>query len=263
MPKLEGLAKERYEKAHGSARPYVRYIDVGLTTHGGLSPQHQPGVEIGGMFELTASHLAKFRHRGEHDVESIYWSMVCTLLRARPVGYLGDEDFVVHPVLVATWSALKQHEIPDGLAASTCHVWDPRVMVLLHGMDYWRAIFPPQMRDVAELMCKITYHIASEYTYWEWEEGKYDEAHLHEALQRLIFQYLVDHPDDTKDVPLVPGSPRSDVLPGELAQACFSTQPTAEFIDPRAAQHRSIPARNSRTRTTSRASSTHKTEAHT
>ena len=68
MPKLEGLAKERYEKAHGSARPCARYNDVGLTTHGGLSPQHQPGVEVGGMFELTASHLAKFRHRGEHDV---------------------------------------------------------------------------------------------------------------------------------------------------------------------------------------------------
>ena len=70
MPELEDLAKERYEKAYGSARPYARYSDTGVTTHGGLSPRHQPGVKAGYMFKPTASHLETFRHRGEHDVES-------------------------------------------------------------------------------------------------------------------------------------------------------------------------------------------------
>ena len=59
------------------------------------------------------------------------------------------------------------------------------------------------MEDVATLMHDISSHVCSEYAVWDWTAGAYIEDHLHEALQRLIFQYLWDHRN--ADIPLDPG----------------------------------------------------------
>ena len=68
-------------------------------------------------------------------------------------------------------------------------------------------MLPGEMKDVAELMCKISEQVAPEYGLWEWPEGKYRKDHLHEALQRLIFEYLYTHCNE--DVVLDPSGLRS------------------------------------------------------
>ncbi|TFK78186.1 hypothetical protein K466DRAFT_668509 [Polyporus arcularius HHB13444] len=55
------------------------------------------------------------------------------------------------------------------------------------------------MRDVALLLAEISHQTSPEYEYWT---PRPPDDHLHEAVQRLILQYLVDHLD--KDIPLDP-----------------------------------------------------------
>lgn len=59
------------------------------------------------------------------------------------------------------------------------------------------------MADIAILLGSIAEQVSPEYAYWPVQPP---EDHLHEAIQRLILQYLVDHRDS--DIALDPDNLR-------------------------------------------------------
>ena len=198
MPTLEGEVRQRYEERHADNPRYELYNDKGGTSHGGTSGSQQ-GYGVRGA-RSRHQDLPTFFHRPEHDVESIYWSMVCVLLRVRPTNF--PKSQYAEGVLADAWNALDSHQIHDDADR-----YDARQVILDYTLTKWEMLFPAEMEDVAELMWNISGQVSPEYGLWTWPKGQYREDHLHEALQRLIFEYLYTHRD--RNIALDPSSLRS------------------------------------------------------
>ncbi|TFK81817.1 hypothetical protein K466DRAFT_323716 [Polyporus arcularius HHB13444] len=113
------------------------------------------------------------------------------------------------------WKDLREHFIPD----QPSRYRDTRDAIFMMGDTQWEEHFYPEMRDVAYLLFRISQQIAPEYEYWT---PRPPDDHLHEAVQRLILQYLVDHRD--MDIPLLPGRSR----PTQPEQNCnYESTPIA------------------------------------
>ena len=173
MPELSAEARTLYVRAYGAER-YERYNDKEGTRHGARPPDVYQGFGT----------APPFRHRPEHDVESIYWSMVSALLRAHPKGV--DRESKASKAMTQTWDFLLSHDIPEqGSGAS-----DDRQMIVTKTASQWQALFLGDMKDVGTLLFQISDHMLAEYALWG--DGLQPD-HLHEAVQRIILQYLVDH----------------------------------------------------------------------
>ena len=114
--------------------------------------------------------------------------MVYALLRAQPAA-APREDYAPTPSALV-WEILLSHRIPsEGYFRKA-----ERRGSILHGAkSEWLELFGPVMHGVATLLWQISQHICPEYALWE---GDLEPDHLHEAVQRLILQYLVEHQDD-------------------------------------------------------------------
>ncbi len=185
MPTLTGEAQRLYVKAYGQSR-YDRFTDkIPHTFHGGSPPDERPNP------------APSFVHRPCHDAESIFWTMLDALLAAQPE--CADPEPHASMLVAELWQNLHEHFIPV-----QCNSYrDKRDAILMMGDTQWEEHFYPEMRDVAYLLFRISRQIAPEYEYWT---PRPPDDHLHEAVQRLILQYLVDHHD--KDIPLLPGRSR-------------------------------------------------------
>ena len=179
MPTLTGEAKDLYVKAYGQDR-YDRFTDKD-TFHGGKPPARQPKT------------LPTFVHRPAHDAESIYWTMVAALLRVHPKS--AEREQFASEMVAMTWDTLHGHKIP----VQPLLYRDHRNVIFTFGENVWQTHFFPEMSDVATLLHDISRQLAPEYEFWS---PRPPEDHLHEAMQRLILQYLVEHRD--QPIPLDP-----------------------------------------------------------
>ncbi|KAI0672314.1 hypothetical protein C8Q78DRAFT_741699 [Trametes maxima] len=193
MPELQGTAKGRYIALYGEDR-YRRYNDSEGTIHGGVPPPKTHSVRD---LEALAEDIP-FYHRWEYDAESIFWTMYSALLRVLPSGTSEEttETKETRKALRANWKLLYEHTIPDGPDD-----YDGRAPLLHQKRRKFKQAFLPIMEDVAVLLHKIALHV--EPTYAVMSPLPPYEDHLHEAMQRLILQYLVDHQDNP--IPLTPG----------------------------------------------------------
>ena len=189
MPTLEGDALKLYIAAHGQAR-YDLYNDQSNTFHGSSPPPEGEAEDI---------TYPAFSHRPEHDAESTFWTTLSGLLRAQPLD--APREKFASPVVAEVWRNLHGHLIPK----HPDQYDDLRHHILVKNQGAWIKLFPEVMRDVAILMSNMARQVACEYALWE-PQSKLEIDHLHEALQRLILQYLVDHRD--KPIPLDPDNPR-------------------------------------------------------
>ena len=175
MPELSDEARALYAGVYGEAR-YERYNDRDGTRHGARPPDMDEEYET----------APQFFHRPEHDVESVYWSMVSALLRVHPKGV--DKEAEAAENMISTWTLLLGHKIPKkGFVDS-----DSRQAIVTKTQEPWRGLFLDKMKDVGTLLWKISRHVVAEYALWG--DGLQPD-HLHEAVQRLILQYLIDHKD--------------------------------------------------------------------
>ncbi|KAI1792825.1 hypothetical protein LXA43DRAFT_1005285 [Ganoderma leucocontextum] len=179
MPELSDQARALYVRVHGNER-YERYNDKDGTRHGARPPDMDEEYET----------APQFRHRPEHDVESVYWSMVSALLRVHPKGV--DKETPEPNIVATVWNTLLSHKIPD---QGFLHM-DLRHNIVVMTQGAWRALFLGDMQDVGTLLHKISGHIIPEYALWD---DNLQPDHLHEAVQRLILQYLTDHKDIPRD----------------------------------------------------------------
>ncbi len=182
MPALTGEAKLLYVQAYGQER-YDQFAEKSpFTCHGAIPPSDLP------------KPLPMFVHRPCHDAESIFWTMFAAILHAQPAS--GTREPWASKRVADLWKKLHEHEIPDNPADYDDHRED-----IFHTLALpWARYFHPDLRDVAQLLYDIRCQVAPEYEYWT---PRPPDDHLHEALQRLILQYLVDHRD--KDISLDPG----------------------------------------------------------
>ncbi|EJF55398.1 hypothetical protein DICSQDRAFT_175969 [Dichomitus squalens LYAD-421 SS1] len=184
MPRLTGDALYLYTSAYGQER-YDRYNDEpgSPTCHGGLPPSPDPD-------DFDETRLPPFFHRPEHDVESVYWTMVYALLRVQPAGAPRELD--LSAASASVWKTLLSHYIPGEEYDQSD---EKRHEVMSRVKQQWLDLFGATMQDVALLLWRITQHVRAEYALWKWE-GNFQPDHLHEAVQRLILQYLIDHRDN-------------------------------------------------------------------
>ncbi|TBU23612.1 hypothetical protein BD311DRAFT_673589 [Dichomitus squalens] len=208
MPRLTGDALQLYTTTYGQER-YDRYNDdpVARTYHGGYPPNPS---------DFDEANIPVFVHRPEHDVESIYWTMLYALLRVQPA--TAPRDRYASDASAYVWKILLSHRIPRDKSSPNA---EPRSHILNGWKNVWRRLFFADMEDVALLMWEISVQVRPEYALWE--GGKLKPDHLHEAVQRLILQYLVDHRD--KDIKLDPSRRRPTApLPAHKCNTPTATQ---------------------------------------
>ena len=185
MPTLTDEAKRLYVNAHGQER-YDRFTEKNpFTRHGAIPPSVQPKA------------LPPAVHRPRHNAESIFWTMLVALLRAQP--QYGAREERASRNVTWIWQKLHDHEIPEEPGNDQ----DERESILGAGRSFWENCFHLEMRKVARLLFNIKVQVLPEYELWT---PAPPEDHLHEAMQRLILQYLVDHRD--QDIPLDPSHQR-------------------------------------------------------
>ncbi|OSC98779.1 hypothetical protein PYCCODRAFT_1330663, partial [Trametes coccinea BRFM310] len=194
MPELTGRAKDLYVSLYGNDR-YERYKDGPGTVHGGVIPQETE--------EETAERADQlpFYHRWEYDAESVFWTMYAALLRVVPQAS-PQESPTSQKLLNMSWKVLYEHDIPDEDVTKFDDSRNP--MLTLH-RSVLASTWLPAMQDVAKLVYDISRHVSPAYAVMT-PPPPHDD-HLHEAIQRLILQYLVDHRDNP--VPLIPGRLRA------------------------------------------------------
>ncbi|OSD01122.1 hypothetical protein PYCCODRAFT_1436625 [Trametes coccinea BRFM310] len=186
MPELTGVAKDLYLSAHGEDR-YARYTYGPDTMHGGV-PQSPYSQRIGPVRSRT------FCHRLEHDAESIFWTMYVALIRVVPQASPEEEGYSQW-YLDDAWRILRNHTITKERGHRT---WDPREELLYHTHKW---AFLPGMERVFQLIKDLGAQVRPSYTAMD-PLPPHDD-HLHEAMQRLILQYLVDNRDNP--IPLIQG----------------------------------------------------------
>ncbi|PIL29003.1 hypothetical protein GSI_09050 [Ganoderma sinense ZZ0214-1] len=184
MPQLSEKARALYVVAYGAER-YERYSDTHTTPHGASPP----------YFDDRAHTYTppEFYHRPEHDVESIYWSMVSALLHVRPTAVEAEPE--APKVFMEAWEDLLKHRIPDP-DEGYC---DPRANFLSKKPAEWSKLLLGDLKSLGPLLEDISRQVRPEYALCG--DGLLPD-HLHEAVQRLILQYLVDYNDTP--IPLDP-----------------------------------------------------------
>ncbi|KAI0634298.1 hypothetical protein C8Q77DRAFT_1157138 [Trametes polyzona] len=190
MPLMCEEAKSLYVKVHGEDR-YTRYNDTRETCHGGIRPAEEEA-----MLDAVLVPV-EFYHRWEYDAESVFWTMYSVLLRVLPEGTTVQDD-EVHEAMVNDWKSLRDHTIPD---KPNRRKPDSRNAIIEARLPDFVAAFMPEMRDVALMLWRIAKQVWP--TYAQMSPLPPYEDHLHEAMQRLLLDYLVTHRD--RDIPLQPG----------------------------------------------------------
>ncbi|KAH9903433.1 hypothetical protein C8Q73DRAFT_832215 [Cubamyces lactineus] len=189
MPLLEGNARDLYIKVYGEER-YNKYNDLSPDTiHGGIPPSRTKYRQL----QAKAAAMP-FYHRWEYDAESLFWTMYSALLRVTPVGFTEKPKDGSAASLTYAWEIFRKHAIPKEPKDA-----DTRTTLLSDGRGLMAAL-PPCMAPVGELLLRIIYHILPSYPLMDVLPPHDD--HLHEAIERLILQYLVDNRDTP--IPLIP-----------------------------------------------------------
>ncbi|KAI0657458.1 hypothetical protein C8Q70DRAFT_1107436 [Cubamyces menziesii] len=104
--------------------------------------------------------------------------------------------------LRAVWERLETHTLPDTDEAPSFK--DGRQILLDENEATFIRPFLPAMKDVALMLHRIAEHVSPTYAVMD-PLPPFDD-HLHEAIQRLILEYLVTHKQ--QPIPLNSGALR-------------------------------------------------------
>ncbi|KAI0672352.1 hypothetical protein C8Q78DRAFT_971500 [Trametes maxima] len=187
MPELSGETLDLYLGAYGQGR-YEQYCDSAGTFHGGRL--QEPDADIWAGAERIKR--LPYTHRWDYDVESVYWTVYSVLLLVRPQGYWEDERSEKYSAMRRYWKILANHDFLDSTPGELENLpQDTRAPLLECDLPAYLMPFPPEMENVGRLMFSIAQHVRVSYAAMV-ELPPYED-HLHEAVQRLILDYLVAH----------------------------------------------------------------------
>ncbi|KAI0788730.1 hypothetical protein C8Q75DRAFT_807465 [Abortiporus biennis] len=179
MPELTGEAKTLYIKSHNQ-ETYDKYRDTNGTFHKGVFTKGAEGKKY------------PFVHRLDHDAESTFWLLLSTLLRAQPPD--SKDDPLALEYLQYNWKILSESE--------PYQIFDPRNDLMDHTAEDLADMLHPDLRCLGPLLRTLIDHAVPEYAFLD---PPPPEDHLHEAMSRILLQFIVDMKDD---IPLDPDNLR-------------------------------------------------------
>ena len=183
MPELHGKAKELYIKYYGK-ETYDAYTDVVLNTfHGERYIPDTPDD-------------TKFSHRPDHDMESMFWILVFTLLLAKPLGAPDEAT----PAFQAGYKLFHNHVISDD-------PFDQRERFLLSGKKRWQQSLHPKLSSLAGLLWRMADQVKPEYGLLE---SLPVQDHLHEAFRRLLLEHIISMDDPIPLTPYISRDPQKE-----------------------------------------------------
>jgi hypothetical protein len=165
MPTLDGEAKTLYVAAYGEDA-YKEFTDddADQKFHGGLK---------------TCEAQEHFLHLPRHDVESAFWTLFSSLLRAYPSA--GDSEKTTDKGFQAALEALELHIIDKSR-------YDYRVNLLNLTALQFREALHPELATLAPMLVSMCDQIRPEYSYLSPAPPK---EHLHEAMRRILLRQIV------------------------------------------------------------------------
>ena len=186
MPMLTGEAEKTYLAAY-KKEDYEGFCDAPGEFHGcehpidqnlllRFSEEEQEDAEEEML--QRKRQTAQFLHRADHDVESIYWVLVTTLLRAQPEKVSKDANLLTY---YNTWKYFSQHVIMKGGTE------DSRDAVLNLSVNKWKAALDPQLSSLGKMLYSMGKQIQPEYGLLQSPKAE----HLHEAMRRLLLKQIV------------------------------------------------------------------------
>ncbi len=186
MPLLTSDALKVYIAAYDE-EVYHLYNDKEGYVHGGIVPDLDD--------EKRPPAQEKFYHRPDHDIESVFWVLLVTLLRAQPKTRTDGVDMGKY------WKAydyflnhtIQQPEDDDE---------DSRAVLLGYTEAKFEKILDPGLTSLAPMLRAMAKQIRPEYAYLD---PPPPSDHLHEAMRRLLLEQILKMPDP---IPLEPGTLR-------------------------------------------------------
>lgn len=184
------MAEKTYICAYGQ-KAYDDYNDSAGTVHGrpNISPRVKP----------------EFLHRPDHDVESIFWVLLTTLLHAQPKERTPDVDpsHYMRACRVLDDHVIKENAIIDG-RSGLLH-FDPE--------DFEEAL-DPKLKSLAPMLHLMARQISPEYGYLQPPPAR---DHLHEAMRRLLLEQILKMQAENDPIHLIPGCTRRSLFEKEEA----------------------------------------------
>ena len=229
MPRLSSGARELYNIAYDGE--YPKWNDEKKECHGRAHPldpgipERDRGLEDDHLQESDDDHessdllerdgqsyseqspdlcidsdhhllvVPQFYHRPDHDVESFFWVLLTSLLRAQPKNSEEDANLVRYR---QAYDVFLQHSIREADL-------DSRTGLLLFGVKEYTDALHPELRDLAPMLRRMAQQIAPEYGYMEPPPAL---DHLHEAMRRLLLEQIFKMEKQKQKIELAPGRMR-------------------------------------------------------
>ncbi|KAL4246814.1 hypothetical protein ABKN59_008035 [Abortiporus biennis] len=185
MPRLTPKAEKIYKASYGE-RTYKKYNDNG-TYHGVVLPN--PALL------LSDDNAPRHCHQPRHDVESVYWLILDTLLRVQPPNAPEGPESL--RMFGEAWRNLVNYESMENE--------DKRKYFMDLTTAQFEQMLHPSLRSLAPMLFKLTKQVSPEYAYME-SLASPPEEHLHEAFRRILLQQMVDM--EGEDIRLDPSNLR-------------------------------------------------------
>lgn len=175
------------------------------------------GLFHGGKYN---SRLVKerppFYHKPAHDVESVFWVLIRTLLRVVPAGS-DIESSAPSNTFKMAYECLDRHSIVQQREHAA--IQDSQTPILGYRDTVLQGVLPLQLGSLAPLLEAMIDQVRPEYAYLQPPPA---EDHLHEAFQRLLLEHIVSMDDP---VPLDPELLRPIDVPSQKPQAAPQRRP--------------------------------------
>ena len=230
MPRLSSGARELYNIAYDGE--YPKWNDEKKECHGRAHPldpgipERDRGLEDDHLQESDDDHessdllerdgesyseqspdlcidsdhhllvVPQFYHRPDHDVESFFWVLLTSLLRAQPKNSEDDANLVRYR---QAYDVFLQHSIRENADL------DSRTGLLQFGVKQFRRALHPELHDLAPMLRKMAEQIAPEYGYMKPPPAR---DHLHEAMRRLLLEQIFHMERKKQTIELAPGRMR-------------------------------------------------------
>ncbi|KAF7439698.1 hypothetical protein PC9H_000034 [Pleurotus ostreatus] len=217
MPTLPSHLADQYALLHSNDRSGLRtFTDDGPTRHGGVyteetEDEHDKNPEL---------RVTQFEHRPRHDAESVFWCIVVFLLLAVPLGSAREDPQALKDPdefgLNCAWKYIANHEI--GVSDD---MGDSRLSIIHQAK--WKKWLHPELAHAEGFLLSLTAQIAPE---WGLIEPAPLPLHLHEAMQRIILQYIDLWKTQNKDVQFDTGRIRPAEIPDNRIMPQVSHKPS-------------------------------------
>ncbi|KAJ8701154.1 hypothetical protein PTI98_004111 [Pleurotus ostreatus] len=215
MPTLPSHLSDRYALLHSNDLSGLRtFTDNGPTRHGGVYTEETEDKHD----KNRKLRVTQFEHRPRHDAESVFWCIVVFLLLAAPLDSAPEDPQALEDPaefgLNCAWKYIANHEICNDTG-------DSRLSIIRE--PEWDKWLHPELAHAEDFLLDLAAQIAPE---WGLIEPPPLPLHLHEAMQRIILQYIDLWKTQNKDVKFDTGRIRPAEIPDNRIMPQVSHKPS-------------------------------------